>query len=61
MNWYDKIMSKIKEKLIEPVSILTGSIFKIKIKAVRGATYNEIKSLTYNQVKEYTYGQLKGD
>lgn len=54
-------MSKIKEKLIEPVSILTGSIFKIKIKAVRGATYNELKNLTYNEVKEYTYNQLKGD
>lgn len=54
-------MSKIKEKLIEPVKIETGSIFKIKIKAVRGATYNELKNLTYNEVKEYTYNQLKGD
>ena len=53
--------SKIKEKIIEPARIETGSIFTIKIKAVRGATYNELKSLTYTEVENYTYGQLKGD
>lgn len=53
--------SKIKEIILEPSRIEVGSIFKIKIKAVRGATYNELKNLTYNEVKEYTYNQLKGE
>lgn len=53
--------SKIKEKIIEPSRIETGSFFTIKIKAVRGATYNELKALTYEDVTDYTYGQLKGD
>lgn len=54
-------MNKIKEKIIEPARVEVGSIFKIKIKAVRGATYNELKDLTYEEVTDYTYGQLKGD
>lgn len=54
-------MNKIKEKIIEPARIEVGSIFKIKIKAIRGASYNELKSLTYENIEDYTYGQLKGD
>lgn len=53
--------NKIIEKLIEPVKVETGSIFKIKIKAVRGLTYTEIQNLTYRELKVYTYSQLKGD
>ena len=55
-------MSKIKEKLIEPAKNETGSIFKIKIKikAVRGATYNELKTKTYQELEQFTYNQLKG-
>lgn len=53
--------SKIKEKIIEPARVEVGSIFVIKIKAVRGATYNELKALTYEDVTDYTYGRLKGD
>lgn len=53
--------SKIKEKIIEPSRIEVGSFFKIKIKAVRGATYNELKAKTYQEIEAFTYGQLKGD
>lgn len=53
--------SKIKEIIIEPSRIEVGSIFKIKIKAVRGANYNELKGLTYQNVDAYKYSKLKGD
>ena len=55
-------MSKIIEKIIEPSRIEVGSTFKLKIKAIRYATYQEIKNkLTYNSLNNYTYGQLKGE
>lgn len=55
-------MSKIIEKIIEPSKIYTGSTFKLKIKAIRYATYQEVKNkLTYNSLSNYTYGQLKGE
>lgn len=54
-------MNKIKEILIEPNVIHTGSSFKLKIKAVRGATYEELKSITWNDLKKYTYSDLKGE
>lgn len=55
-------MQKIIEKILEPSQIEVGSFFKIKIKAIKYATYNEIKNrLTYNTLKNYTYNQLKGE
>jgi len=54
--------NKIEEIIVEPVHIETGSTFKIKIKAKRSATYQEIKdNKSYLQLKSYTYGQLKGE
>ena len=54
--------NKITEILVEPSKVETGSTFKIKIKAKRSATYQEIKDYkTYLQLKSYTYGQLKGE
>lgn len=53
---------KITEVQVEPSKVEVGSTFKLKIKAIRYATYNEVKTkLTYNTLKNYTYGQLKGE
>ncbi len=38
-----------------------GSNFKLKIKAVRNATYNELKDRTYNTIKTFKYKDLKGE
>lgn len=54
--------TKIKEVVVEPSKIENGSIFKIKVKAVRHLTYMEFKNkLTYRELTNYTYNQLKGD
>ena len=55
-------MSKIKEIIIEPSKVYAGSIFKLKIKAIRYAQYRELKQkLTYNTTKQYSYSELKGE
>lgn len=54
-------MNKIKEIIVEPNKIHVGSNFKLKIKAIRYASYEEIKLNDYNNVKAYRYSQLKGD
>jgi len=55
-------MQKIIEKILEPSQIETGSIFKLKIKAIRYATYKEIKNkLIYATTKKYKYSRLKGE
>ena len=53
--------TKIIEKLIEPVKVETGSIFKLKIKAIRYLTYAELQQMTYRELKNFTYKNLKGD
>ena len=53
--------NKITEIITEPNKIHVGSVFKLKIKAIRYATYNELKTKTYNEVKNYTYSKLKGE
>ena len=57
--------NKIKEIVVEPTKVNVGSIFKLKIKAIRYATYKEIitedSTNTYNKLKEYTYKELKGE
>lgn len=54
--------NKIIETVIEPSKVVVGSIFKIKIKAIRYATYVELKTKqkTYNDLKSFTYKDLKG-
>lgn len=52
--------NKIIEVDLEPTPIYTGDRFKLKVKAIRYLTFNELKTLTFDQVKEYTFGQLKG-
>lgn len=53
---------KITRVLIEPSKIIEGSTFLLKIKAIRYATYEELKTkLTYTTIQDYTYGQLKGE
>ena len=37
-----------------------GSVFKLKIKAIRYASYNELKDKTYTETEEYTYSKLGG-
>lgn len=56
-------MNKIKEIVIEPSKIYLGSIFKLKVKAIRYLTYQELKEnqKTYNNTKMYNYKVLKGD
>lgn len=53
---------KITRVLIEPSKIIEGSTFLLKIKAIRYATYEELKTkLTYTTLQDYTYDQLKGE
>lgn len=55
-------MFKITEKILEPSRIETGSVFKLKVKAIRYATYLEAKNrLTYTTLDNYTYSSLKGE
>lgn len=58
-------MNKIQEVILEPSVIYTGSKFKIKIRAIRGATYQELvdKAYKYQTLKDknITYGDLKGE
>ncbi len=55
-------MSKILEKIVESSRIEVGSIFKIKVKAIRYATYNEVKNrLNYTNIQDYEYKTLKGE
>ena len=53
--------SKIKEILVEPNKVYVGSTFKLKIKATRYTTYNELRKIPYNYLKTFKYGQLKGE
>lgn len=54
--------NKIIETVIEPSKVIVGSIFKIKIKAIRYTTYKELKDKqkTYNNLMSFTYKDLKG-
>lgn len=52
--------NKITEKILEPSKIYVGSTFLLKIKAIRYATYKELKIKTYNEVKTFTYKELGG-
>lgn len=54
-------MPKIIEKIIEPARIEAGSIFKIKVKAIRYATYEETKNKKVSFLKNYTVADLKGE
>ena len=54
-------MTKINEIIIEPSKIYVDSNFKIKIKAVRYTTYNDVKNKTYNYSKKFKYKDLRGD
>lgn len=54
-------MSKIKEIILEPSKMRVGDTFKIKVRAIRHATYAEIKDMKIQELEEYTVGELKGD
>ena len=56
------MITKIKEKIVEPTKLEVDSIFILKIKAIRGLTYDEIKNnYSYSELKDFKYGELKGD
>lgn len=38
-----------------------GSNFKVKVKAIRYLTYEEVKTMTYEQLKSYEYTVMKGE
>lgn len=54
-------MSKIREIIVEPSKIICGSTFRLKIKAIRYLSYQEMKELTVNQLRQYTVAEMKGD
>ena len=54
-------MNKIKEIIVEPNKIYVGSNFKLKIKAIRYASYEEIMLEDYEDVEAYNYSEMKGD
>lgn len=55
-------MSKITEIILEPSKIYAGSNFLLKIKAIRYATYQELKQKkTYTETQDYSYSDLKGE
>lgn len=53
--------NKIIEIITEPSKIIVGSTFKLKIKAIRYMTYEEITAKTYEEVEDYTYSELEGE
>ena len=53
--------TKIIEMLIDPEKVYSGSNFLLKVKAIRYATYEELKTKTYIDVKNYKYNELKGE
>jgi hypothetical protein len=53
--------NKIVEIQVEPSRVEVGSTFKLKIRAIRYATYEELAQKTYEEVADYTYGELKGE
>lgn len=55
------MLTKITEKILEPAKIYTGSKFKLKIKAIRYATYKELKEKKYKDIKTFNYRFWKGD
>lgn len=55
------MQKKIQEILVEPNSIHSGSVFKLKIKVIKQVTYSEMKAKTYEYFKNVTYKKLKGD
>lgn len=52
--------TKIVEQIVEPSKIISGSIFKIKIRAIRYMTYEELSKLKVSALKTYTVSELKG-
>lgn len=52
--------TKIKEIVLEPTKIFVGSTFKIKVKAIRGLTYEEMKEIKVKNLKKYKCLELRG-
>ena len=52
--------NKITEVIVEPSKMYVGDSFRLKVKTIKYATYNELKIKTYNDIKNYTYNELKG-
>ena len=53
--------NKITEKILEPSQKYVNSDFVLKVKAIRYATYKEIKERKVLELKKNTVRQLKGD
>lgn len=54
-------MNKIKDIILEPNEIPINTGFKIKVKAIRYATYGDLKQHTCKEIKQFTVKQLKGE
>lgn len=53
-------MSKIKEIILEPQKIFVGSTFKLKIKAIRYMTCEEMKNKSCNQAVAWSCEEVSG-
>ncbi len=53
--------NKITEIIVEPNKVYVGSTFKLKIKAIRYMTYEEIAAKAYEEIEDYTYSELEGE
>lgn len=53
-------MSKIKEIILEPQKIFVGSTFKLKIKAIRYMTCEEMKNKLCSQAEAWTCREVNG-
>lgn len=54
-------MNKIVRVVTEPSPVYIGQEFKLRVKAIRGLTFEELKELTFTKVTQYTFGELKGE
>ena len=53
-------MNKIIEKITEPSKVYVGSVFKLKIKAIRYMTCREMKTITCLGAKNYKCKEVTG-
>lgn len=53
--------NKIIEIITEPNKKYVDSVFNIKVKAIRYATYGELKNKIVSKIATYTVAELKGE
>lgn len=56
-----RVIQKITEIRTEPEIIRTGSVFKLRIKAIRYLTCTEAKTKTCAEIKKFTCEEVNGN